>query len=133
MCQRNNVRDRPRKDIIAYKVEIFERNRWRTPFELKVLHHDKELTAKGEEDIYYNEIYGGFFHCYQKREKISDYFGEKCRMVKVIIPAKDNVIYKGEFFDKPTICARRIIVTNEIIWVGERIKYLQEIITLEEE
>ena len=123
MCQVNNTLVKLKKDMVAYKIEIFREGRWRTPFQFNLIKRNKVNTAKGE--LFINdddEINGGAFHCYINKEGALynsrnhwwSHIGIT-RVVKVIIPAKYNIVYEGYFNDQKSICAKKIILTDEVV------------------
>ncbi len=120
MCQTDNKLVKLRKDRVAYKVEKYYAERWRTPYFDSVLERNKTITAFGKSDI--EQLGAGYFHCTCNKkfaiiEAIKWKHAENVRIVKTIIPAKNNTVYKGiDEWDRPSICARKIILTDEVVW-----------------
>ena len=124
MCQTDNKLVKLRKDRIAYKVESKINGKWVTAYQGSFLKRNVVITAKGKKDIR-GSIEGGFFHCFKnKREILNDCkkteWTDTIRLVKVIIPAKDNTVYSGnaccDWDWYKTICARKIILTDDVVW-----------------
>ena len=126
MCQTNNKLVKLKKDRIAYKVEEFINGNWVTPFRQQKLKRNTIITARGGKSSGY-EINAGYFHCFTNKKRIASFIKKPDeRVVKVIIPKNENIVYSGKFRNFillgeivrtiNSICARKIILTDEVVW-----------------
>jgi len=134
MCQIGNKKVNLRKDRIVYKIEEFNGFEWQTPYYYATLEHNKTIEAKGDSVWLHHPnilstIGKGFFHCFTNKKdtiKTAEILGKRSfralRVVKTIIPHKDNIVYRGYFAwgEINTMCARFIHITDEIIWQSNK-------------
>jgi len=116
MCQVNNKRIYPEKDIICYKVVVKDPNdTFYSFYQGMVLLVNKILIAKGlHHPRHPLEIYGGMFHSY-KYKKDTKRMKKFCGgvLIKCKIP-KNTLIYEGLFGISKSYSSRMIEILGEI-------------------